>query len=66
MAAVPGFWTRLRINGLNPVARGLMTIPATLTIYTLVTLADGSASYWSTDAGVTHAPTYLSNIGNIA
>lgn len=65
MAAVPGYWARLRINGLDPIARGLMTVPATLTVYKLVTPLDGSAAYWSSD-GVTPGQAYLNNIGNIA
>ena len=65
MAAVPGFWVRLRLNGLNPVDRGLLTVPPTLTVYKLVTPGDGSASFWSSD-GTTHAPAYLANIGVIA
>jgi hypothetical protein len=29
----PGFWARLRINGLNPFASGLLTVPVGLTVY---------------------------------
>ena len=65
MAAVPGCWARLRINGDNPFARGLIAIPASLTVYSLVALPDGSAPFWSSD-GVTKAPDYLSNIGDIS
>ena len=65
MAAVPGFWTRIRINGLNPIERGLLTVPPTLTVYRLTVPQDGSASFWSCD-GITHGPDYLARIGCIA
>ena len=65
MAAVPGFWTRIRINGLNPIARGLLIVPPTLTVYRLTVPLDGSAAFWSSD-GVTRAPDYLNRIGVIA
>ncbi len=61
----PGVWARLRINGNNPFASGLLTVPATLTVYALVTPSDGSASFWSAD-GVTAAPAFVANIGVIA
>jgi hypothetical protein len=61
---VPGYWTRLRINGSNPFAAGLLTIPPTLTVYSLVEPADGSSSFWSSD-GVTPAPA-VASIGVIA
>jgi hypothetical protein len=38
----PGYWSRLRINGLNPFASGLLAVPAGVTIYPPVKfLADG-------------------------
>jgi hypothetical protein len=53
-----GYWARLRINGLNPFASGLLAIPANVTIYPPVKfLADG----------VTPDPTYTQPaIGEIA
>ena len=65
MAAIPGVWARLRINGSNPFTAGLLTIPSTLTVYQLVTPTDGSAPFWSSD-GVTAAPAYVGSIGVIA
>ena len=55
-----------RVNGLNPFASGLIAIPPSLTVYALVTLPDGSPSYWSADGGVTPAPDYVAGIGVIA
>ena len=54
----PGYWTRLRINGLNPFASGLLAVPPNVTIYPPVKfLADG----------VTPDPTYTQPaIGEIA
>ena len=53
-----GYWARLRLNGLNPFADGLLTIPTSITIYPPVKyLADG----------VTPDPTYTQPaIGDIA
>jgi hypothetical protein len=40
--ALPGYWSRLRINGNNPFADGLLTLPTTLIVYPPVKyLADG-------------------------
>ncbi len=61
----PGYWARLRINGNNPFASGLMAIPSTLTVYSLVQPADGSAAFWSHD-GTTFAPSYVGDVGVIA
>jgi len=61
----PGYWARLRINGLNPFASGLLAIPTGITIYSLVQPTDGSAPLWSVD-GVTPAPDYVAGIGVIA
>jgi hypothetical protein len=33
VAGQPGYWSRLRINGLNPFASGLLTVPVGLTVY---------------------------------
>ena len=66
MAVVPGWWARIRVNGLNPFASGLIAIPPSLTVYALVTLPDGSPTYWSADGGVTPAPDYVAGIGVIA
>jgi hypothetical protein len=33
IAGQAGYWARLRLNGLNPFASGLLTIPAGITIY---------------------------------
>ena len=66
MGAVAGYWTRIRINGADPFKAGLIAVPATLTIYSLFPPTDGSAPYWTKDGGVTQAPAYLSNIGDIA
>ena len=63
---VAGYWARIRINGADPFKSGLIAIPPSLTVYSLFSPLDGSASYWSKDAGVTQAPAYLSNIGDIA
>jgi hypothetical protein len=60
-----GYWARLRINGNNPFASGLLTIPPTPTVYSLVTPTDGSALFWSSD-GVTPAPGYVVGAGVIA
>ena len=65
MAAIPGVWARLRINGSNVFQTGVLQIPTTLTIYNLVTPTDGSAPFWSSD-GVTPAPSYVGYIGVIA
>ena len=65
MAAIAGHWSRLRINGDNPFTRGLIAVPSSLTVYALVTPADGSAAFWSAD-GVTPAPAYVATIGVIA
>ncbi len=60
----PGYWSRLRINGLNPFASGLLTIPTGITIYSLVEPAT-DAPFWSAD-GVTPAPDYVAGVGVIA
>ena len=40
--ALPGYWSRIRINGLDPFTSGVLTIPAGITIYPPVKyLADG-------------------------
>ena len=65
VADAPGVWARLRINGLNPFTSGILTIPPTLTVYSLMTPTDGSPPFWTSD-GVTPAPAYVANIGVIA
>ena len=61
----PGYWARLRLNGSNPFASGLLSIPSSLTVYSLVQHADGSAAFWTAD-GVTPAPIYVGGVGVIA
>ena len=42
VAGQPGYWSRLRINGLNPFASGLLAVPTGVTIYLPVKfLVDG-------------------------
>ena len=64
MAALPGYWARLRINGLNPFASGAMIIPPQVKVYFVVE-SFGSPAFWSLD-GVTPAPDYIAVIGNLA
>ena len=46
VAGQPGYWSRLRINGLNPFASGLLTVPVGLTVYPPEKfLADGVTLY---------------------
>ena len=33
MAAIPGYWVRIRINGEDPFTSGSLTIPSTITVY---------------------------------
>ena len=65
MAPIPGYWARLRVNGTSPFRPGGMTIPPSLTVYSLVTPANGSAPFWTAD-GTTPAPAYVAAIGTIA
>jgi len=64
-AAQPGIWGRLRINGSNPFASGLLTTPASLTVYALVTPSNGGAPFWASD-GATPAPAFVAAVGVIA
>jgi hypothetical protein len=67
VGAIPdasGVWSRLRINGDNPFTRGLIVIPASLIVYSLVTSPDGSAAFWAADG--TPAPEFVANVGVIA
>lgn len=59
LAPVPGWFARLRINGLNPFA-GQIAIPTGVTIY-----AQRPDVGWSSD-GVTPAPDYVASVGCIA
>ncbi len=64
--ALPGIWLRVRHNG-DPAL--LPPVPASaaaagVVVYRLVTPADGSVPFWSSD-GATPAPDYVGTIGQI-
>ena len=65
MATDPRYWSRLRINGDNPFTRGLITIPASLTVYAPVTLPDGTPAWVSTADGSV-GPSWIGTVGVIA